>query len=102
MCVFIKRKKLVFVNYDKYDPSSTVISPSYQGSTASKNEQLPEEHKGVTLVQAYDNHKSPMQQHALENKMAVHHSVPDKHTEAIKKTQSTRSNLGQRLSTYAQ
>ena len=42
-----------------------------------------------------------MQKPASDKKPAVQTSVPDKHIEASQTRQRTRSNLGQRLPTYA-
>ena len=44
MCGFIKGNKSVFVHYEKHDPLSLFISPSYKGRTTSDNSPEPEEH----------------------------------------------------------
>ena len=66
MCGFIKGKKSMFVHYEQDDPSSTFISPSYQGHTTRENSPYQEEQAILPPVQEYNDQKSTMQKKSPE------------------------------------
>ena len=86
---------------EQHNQSTKFIYTSDQGRNTSENSMEPEEQEAVP-VQEYDTHKAPIQQPTPDQQPSVQLSVPDEHTEDSQLRQRIRSNLGQRLKTYAQ